>query len=250
MAKLSVNVNKIATLRNSRGPGAEPRLRDMLEKIVSQGVTSITAHPRADERHITPRDIGLIHEILKSHGARPEMNWEGDLREGFLDLLDEHPPHQATLVPVSYGETTSHRGYDVRKWDYLLAPVLRRLKDRGVRVSIFISPGDLPSVTKAAEMGFDRVEIFTQPYAEKSIRSPDEETLAEVRDTARYAHKLGLGVNAGHDLNLKNLPALMAEVPEIIEVSVGHHLICDALMMGLEKAVQAYLQCVAHKMSS
>ena len=243
MARLSVNVNKIATLRNARG-GTEPDLMYFTKKIVHQGVGGVTAHPRADQRHITSDDIATLHKNLKPRSGDLELNWEGDLRESFLHLVAAYPPHQCTLVPVSFGEKTSHRGYNVQASAYLLEAVVARFKQLGVRMSVFVECGDDQSLEKAAEVGFDRIEIYTAPYAEAFLRDSYKQELEAIKKTARKAVSLGLGVNAGHDLDLSNIPPLLQEVPEILELSVGHHLISYSLEVGIEKATQSYLQCM------
>lgn len=241
MANLSVNINKIATLRNARG-GEEPDLISFAEKILSCGVAGLTAHPRADQRHITSGDIAALHQKFSRHPLQPELNWEGDVREDFLHLTDAHPPHQCTLVPVSFGERTSHRGYDVSSSAYLLEAVVQHLKDKGVRVSVFVECGDMKSLEKASEIGFHRIEIYTAPYAHAFSSGSYATQLTALKNTARRAVELGLGVNAGHDLNFLNIPPLLQAAPEIQELSVGHHLISYALEVGIEAATQRYLE--------
>ena len=237
MVKLSVNVNKIATLRNSRG-GAEPDLMTFVGHILSYGAEGITVHPRADRRHITPDDARAVARTVRS----VETNFEGDVREEFLDLVLECLPTQCTLVPVAPGEVTSNHGWDVPRWSYLLAPVAAKLKGEGVRVSLFVEAGDVSSVWAAADLGVDRLEIYTEPYAHAFLRGEPEPELARIVASAEAAARCGLGVNAGHDLTHLNLPLLVRRVPNLAEVSIGHHLICHALTCGMEQAVGDYLR--------
>lgn len=236
MAKLSVNVNKIATLRNSRG-GATPDLMTFVGHILDFGAQGITVHPRADRRHITPDDARAV-----ARGVRTvESNFEGDVREEFLDLVLECRPTQCTLVPVAPGEVTSNHGWAVRHWDFLLAPVVARLKREGIRVSLFVEAGDEDSVRAAAGIGADRIEIYTEPYAAAWALGDPEAELARVIRSAELAQQCGIQVNAGHDLTHLNLPLLVRRIPNLAEVSIGHHLISHALLVGMERAVTDYL---------
>lgn len=237
MAKLSVNVNKIATLRNSRG-GDEPNLMRFVHRIVALGADGITVHPRADRRHITPDDARAVaREVMTV-----ETNFEGDVREEFLDLVLECRPTQCTLVPVKPGEVTSNHGWEVRRWSFLLAPVIGKLKEEGVRVSLFVEAGDLESVREASAMGADRIELYTEPYASAFQAGDVDAELRKVIRSAEEAGRLGVGVNAGHDLTHVNLPLLVNHVPNLAEVSIGHHLMSHALEVGMEHAVRDYLQ--------
>ena len=236
MAKLSVNVNKIATLRNSRG-GAEPDLMRFVHRIVGLGADGITVHPRADRRHITPEDArDVVREV-----TTVETNFEGDVREEFIDLVLECRPTQCTLVPVKPGEITSNHGWEVGRWAFLLAPVVARMKQEGIRVSLFVEAGDVASVREAAALGADRIELYTEPYAGSFGRANLEAELAKVKRSAEEALKLGVGVNAGHDLTHENLPLLVEQVPNLAEVSIGHHLMAHALSVGMDRAVADYL---------
>ncbi|MBN1960589.1 MAG: pyridoxine 5'-phosphate synthase [Deltaproteobacteria bacterium] len=236
MAKLSVNVNKIATLRNARG-GQEPNLIHFVRKIVKLGADGITVHPRADQRHITPDDARMVVREVKA----AETNFEGDIREEFVALVLECHPTQCTLVPVKPGELTSNHGWEVKKWAFLLEPVIKRLKTEGIRVSLFVEAGDEQSVKVAGEIGADRIEIYTEPYARAFNLGHVEPELGAVILSAQQAHKVGLGVNAGHDLTHENLPLLVQEMENLEEVSIGHHLICHALEVGIEQAVKDYI---------
>jgi pyridoxine 5-phosphate synthase len=237
MAKLSVNVNKIATLRNSRG-GNEPNLMQFVHRIVALGVDGITVHPRADRRHITPEDARAVAREVRT----VETNFEGDVREEFLDLVLECHPTQCTLVPVKPGEVTSNHGWDVRRWSFLLSPVIARLKQEGIRVSLFVEAGDVDSVRATAHLGADRIEIYTEPYAEAYQKGEVDGELRKVMQSAEEAARLGVGVNAGHDLTHLNLPLLVVKVPNLAEVSIGHHLMVRALEVGMDQAVHDYLQ--------
>ena len=237
MAKLSVNVNKIATLRNSRG-GREPDLMEYVRHILAYGAQGITVHPRADRRHITPEDARAVAREVTT----VETNFEGDVREEFLDLVLECRPTQCTLVPVKPGEITSNHGWDVRHWAFLLAPVVARLRTEEVRVSLFVESGDLESVRAAAAIGAHRVEIYTEPYAQAFLRGDPEPELAKVAASAETAGLCGLQVNAGHDLTHLNLPLLVRRLPGLAEVSIGHHLVSHALLHGMEQAVRDYLR--------
>lgn len=235
MVNLSVNVNKIALLRNSRG-GNAPDVIDFARRIVSYGARGITIHPRADQRHITPEDARAV----KAEITTVETNFEGDIREEFLDLVLTLRPTQCTLVPVTPGEITSHRGWDVARWGFLLAPVIARLKSVGIRTSLFVEP-DPAVVPHAAAVGTDRIEIYTAPYAEAFDRGDYRAELGRIVETARAAEEAGIGINAGHDLTLKNLPPLVESVPQLLEVSIGHHLTVRALEVGMERAVREFL---------
>jgi len=237
MAKLSVNVNKIATLRNSRG-GHEPDLMAFVNHILAFGAQGITVHPRADRRHITPDDARAVARTVKT----VETNFEGDVREEFLDLVLECKPTQCTLVPVMPGEVTSNHGWNVSKWAFLLAPVVARLREEGVRVSLFVEAGDLASVRATAAVGAERIEIYTEPYAAAFLRGDPGPELDKLLRSAETAEACGLQVNAGHDLTHLNLPLLVERVPNLAEVSIGHHLISYALVVGMEKAVRDYLK--------
>jgi pyridoxine 5-phosphate synthase len=239
MVKLSVNVNKIATLRNSRG-GAEPDLMAFVRHILDCGAEGITVHPRADRRHITPEDARAVAREVRS----VETNFEGDVREEFLDLVMECRPTQCTLVPVAPGEITSNHGWAVRHWSYLLGPVVSRLRAEGVRVSLFVDPGDVDSVRAAAEIGAHRIEIYTEPYAAAFAQGEPEAALEAVARSAGTAAACGLQVNAGHDLTHLNLPLLVRRVPELAEVSIGHHLVSHALMVGMRRSVADYLEAL------
>lgn len=234
MTKLSVNVNKVALLRNSRGTDV-PNLERHVRQVIAFGADGITIHPRADRRHITPEDAHMVARTVREQ----EINFEGDVREEFLDLVLQLRPTQCTLVPVSHGEVTSSRGWQTAKWAFLLEPVVRTLKQRGVRVALFIEP-DPSEIPGVAAIGADRIEIYTAHYAHAFLAGHPEEALERVAATARAATAAGIGVNAGHDLTVENLTALLARVPQIAEVSIGHHLVSYALEVGFERSVRAF----------
>ena len=242
MIRLSVNVNKVATLRNSRG-GSVPSVLQAVRVCVDAGVPGITVHPRADERHIRPGDV---REIAKELAARPdvEFNIEGDPRPDLIALVQEVRPHQCTLVPVKAGEITSQAGWSQDTPPNAMAEIIGRLHDHGVRVSLFVDPVAEP-IRWAASIGADRVELYTEPFArafERGAASHDATaSFQSYVAAAELAHSLGLGINAGHDLDLENL-TLFRSLPHLDEVSIGHALMSHALFVGLDRAVREYLQ--------
>lgn len=241
MISLSVNVNKIATLRNSRG-GDIPDVLTAIDTCVDAGAQGITVHPREDQRHITPADVRDIAERLIEINAHKsstiEYNIEGDPRPDLIDMVLRTKPTQCTLVPVVTGEITSHTVWDIRKDGDMLKPIIAALKDADVRVSLF-SGTDVDQITMTCDIGADRIEIYTAPYAMAQTKAEIEQVFALMENAAAKAMDLGLGINAGHDLNLDNLP-LMQKLPGLLEVSIGHHLMADALYIGMEAAVKAY----------
>jgi pyridoxine 5-phosphate synthase len=243
MAKLSVNVNKVATLRNSRG-GREPKLLDAVEVCIAAGAPGITVHPRADRRHVTPDDVREIARALKGRPAPIEYNVEGDPRPELLDLVEEVRPDQCTLVPVLPGEVTSQAGWRPGSETERLPEVIRRLQAAGVRVSLFVDPSPDP-IRWAASTGADRVELYTEPFARAYERGIDagRRSFASYAEASELAHGLGLGVNAGHDLDLANL-TLFRDLPHLAEVSIGHAIVSRALYVGLTTVVREYLQAL------
>lgn len=240
MTRLSVNVNKVATLRNSRG-GRRPSVLDAARVCLDARAPGITVHPRADERHITPQDVRAIAALMEPHRHAVEYNIEGDPRPGLVALVLEVRPDQCTLVPVRPGEITSQAGWTPDTPRDALAPVIERLRRGGVRVSLFVDPEPEP-IRWAAAIGADRVELYTEPYA-RAFERGTEAARASVRtyaDAAQLAHSLGLGVNAGHDLDLDNL-TIFRDLPHLAEVSIGHALISRALFVGLDRVVREYL---------
>ncbi len=241
MARLSVNVNKVATLRNSRG-GAVPNLVEAVRVCVEAGAPGITVHPRADQRHIRPADVYDVAAALAPVRDRVEYNIEGDPRPEFVDMVDSVRPDQCTLVPVRPGELTSEAGWPADTPKAALAEIVERLRDRGVRVSVFVDP-EPRVIDWAAELGADRIELYTEPYARAFERGGDELSAAieRYRLAAERASSNGLGVNAGHDLDLANLPTFLSVAP-IDEISIGHALMARALFVGLASAVAEYLR--------
>jgi pyridoxine 5-phosphate synthase len=243
MIKLSVNVNKVATLRNSRG-GNVPSLLEAVQVCVKAGAPGITVHPRSDERHITAADVREIAAELKKIGGGVEFNMEGDPRQDFLDLVAQIQPTQCTLVPVKPGEITSQAGWPSNTSKSMLGPVVRDLKNAGVRVSLFVD-AEADAVRWASDMGGHRIELYTEPFAREfqAGKARAEASFGRFAQAAELAHSLGLGVNAGHDLDLHNLP-LFKELPHLEEVSIGHALISDAVFVGLDRAVRDYLNAL------
>ncbi len=237
VTRLSVNVNKIATLRNSRG-GNLPNLLKMVQDIERFGAEGITVHPRPDERHIRYNDVRELKPILNT-----EFNIEGYPDERFLALVEEVMPEQCTLVPDPPGVLTSNTGWDVQKNAEQLTAVNARLRAKGIRSSLFINPEPEQAIAAAA-VGADRVEIYTGVYAEHFDNSPFDQLILPYQETARVAVAAGLGINAGHDLNLANLKPFKKALCQLDEVSIGHALICDALYYGIENTIQLYLRCL------
>ena len=244
MVKLSVNVNKVATLRNARG-GQEPKLLDAVQACLAAGAPGITVHPRADRRHITPDDVRAISNALKRTPTRVEYNIEGDPRPDLLDLVEEVRPDQCTLVPVVPGEVTSQAGWQPGPETDRLPDTIRRLHAIGVRVSLFVEPSHDP-IRWAASTGADRVELYTEPFARAFEDGPEigRRSFDVYADAARLAHSLGLGVHAGHDLDLGNL-TIFRDLPFLDEVSIGHAIMSRALFVGLSAVVGEYLQLLA-----
>jgi len=242
--QLSVNVNKVATLRNSRG-GAIPSVLDAVRVCVDAGVPGITVHPRADARHITATDVREVAALLRTLTRHVEFNIEGDPRPDLLALVHEVKPTQCTLVPVRPGEITSQAGWASDTPREEIGPVVRDLRARGVRVSLFVDPEERP-IRWAAEMAADRVELYTEPFARAYERGPQaaEESYAIYARAATLAHYLGLAINAGHDLDLDNL-RVFRRLPHLAEVSIGHALISHALFVGLDRSVREYLDALA-----
>jgi pyridoxine 5-phosphate synthase len=240
MIHLSVNVNKVATLRNSRG-GRVPSVLEAVETCTAAGAPGITVHPRADRRHITPDDVRAIASALRDRTPHVEFNIEGDPRPDLLELVREVRPDQCTLVPVVPGELTSQAGWQPGSAPDHLPAVIAGLRSRGIRVSVFIDP--IPDAVRwAAAVGADRVELYTEPYARAFEGGPDEarRSFRRYADAATLAASQGLGVNAGHDLDLDNL-VLFRTLPHLNEVSIGHAIVSRALFDGLHTVVREYL---------
>jgi pyridoxine 5-phosphate synthase len=242
---LSVNLNKIALIRNSR-PGNYPSVINHGEICIQSGADGLTVHPRPDQRHIRPHDVYELSDLVKSHPGI-EFNIEGnpyaeslDDFPGFIKLVHDVRPHQCTLVPDSNEQLTSDHGFNLKVAGEKLRPLIRELQDLGVRVSLFMDP-DIEQISLAKELGADRIELYTGPYAEAYKHQDNQfHTLFQTYiDAAIHAQKIDIGLNAGHDLNLGNL-ANFRQAPGLLEVSIGHALIVDAIAMGLPTTVQAY----------
>jgi pyridoxine 5-phosphate synthase len=238
---LSVNLNKVALLRNSRG-GNNPSPRVAAHACIDAGAAGITLHWRHDNRHTREADVRDLRAICAERGV--EFNLEGDDRDELVALADELRVSQFTLVPVKPGEITSDHGWELPRQQSLIAPILARLNDRGVRTAIFVDA--VPeNMAHAAATGTRRVEIYTEPYAAAWHTPRRDAELARLAATVRAATAAGLGVNAGHDLDLHNLPRLGREVPDLLEVSIGHALLADALYLGIGEAVRRYVLACA-----
>lgn len=233
MTKLSVNINKIATIRNSRG-GNNPDLIKVALDAEQFGAEGITVHPRPDERHIRYADVRALKKVLTT-----EFNIEGNCREQkFIDLVLEVKPHQVTLVPDAENQLTSDHGWDTIKHQSYLREMIAVFKQAGIRTSIFCDP-DTKMVEGAAKTGTDRIELYTEQYA-KNYLSDKWKAVSSYVEAAKIAKQLDLGINAGHDLDLNNLAFFSKQIPELDEVSIGHALICDSLYFGLENTIQLY----------
>jgi|TARA_B110000495_G_C23022677_1_gene606979 pyridoxine 5-phosphate synthase len=238
MCKLSVNVNKIATLRNARG-GNVPNLVNVVKNIEEFGAEAITVHPRPDERHIRYQDVFDINKVYET-----EFNIEGYPNQKFLELVLEVKPTQVTLVPDLPGVLTSNSGWDTKSNFDLLSDVISRFKEADIRTSIFIDT-DLELIEYAKKTGADRVELYTESYA-SNYSKDKKEAIKPYKLSAEFARSIGLGLNAGHDLNLENLNYFSAEIPFLNEVSIGHALITDALYFGLENVVGMYKRLLSN----
>ena len=236
MVRLSVNINKIATLRNARGHNM-PDVQKAAIDIERYGAEGITVHPRPDQRHITYKDVQLLRPIVKT-----EFNIEGYPSEDFIKLVIDNHADQVTLVPDLPGQLTSDHGWDTKTYKKELSEIIARFKDAGIRTSIFVDA--VPEmVYHAVGTGTDRVELYTESYASGYAANPEAAVLPFVK-AARAAVEVGLGINAGHDLNLDNLRYFAQNVEGLLEVSIGHALICDALYLGLENTVHMYKRCL------
>jgi len=232
MTKLSVNINKIATLRNARG-GSMPNVVQMAIDCERFGAEGITVHPRPDERHITYQDVLDLKETVKT-----EFNIEGYPATRYMDLVCKVKPHQATLVPDPPDAITSNAGWDTIKNKEFLSSIIKQLKKEGIRTSIFVEP-KIEIIEAAKIIGTDRIELYTEPYA-ANYNENRESAIHDFIIAAKKAKAIGIGINAGHDLNLENLKYLKECIPYLDEVSIGHALICDALYYGIQNTIQMY----------
>ena len=233
---LSVNINKIATLRNARGENV-PDVQQVAVDCEAFGANGITVHPRPDERHIRRDDVYKLRPLVKT-----EFNIEGYPAPEFMELVLQVRPEQVTLVPDAPSQVTSNSGWNVTDNVDFLTDVVDRLKEAGIRTSIFVNP-DVEQIKAAARTGVDRVELYTKPYADH-YRTDREAAVAPFVEASRAAHNAGLGVNAGHDLNLENLRFFSEKLPYLDEVSIGHALISDALYLGLKETIRQYKECL------
>jgi pyridoxine 5-phosphate synthase len=239
MTRLSVNINKIATLRNSRG-GDNPNLIQVAKDCERFGAEGITVHPRPDERHIRYQDVYYLTKIVTT-----EFNIEGNPKEDkFVELVLATKPHQVTLVPDALNQLTSDHGWDTIKEQDYLTEIIEKFKNAGIRVSIFVDPSE-EMVRASATTGTDRIELYTEAYAREFSEGNKEKAIAPYIKAAKLAHELGLGINAGHDLDRFNLAYLGKSIPYMDEVSIGHALIADALYLGLENTIQLYKRALA-----
>ena len=236
MTNLSVNINKVATIRNARG-GNVPNVEKFALDCERFGADGITVHPRPDERHIKQNDVFALKPVLKT-----EFNIEGYPSEAFMDLVCKIKPAQVTLVPDAPDTVTSNHGWDVEPNIEFLTQIVDRLKEKGIRTSIFVNP-DEKDILLASRTGADRVELYTEPYA-TMYGSDGEAAVAPYVKASTVAHNCGLGVNAGHDLNLENLAFFRQRLPYLNEVSIGHALISDALYLGIEETIKQYKNCL------
>lgn len=236
MTKLSVNINKIATLRNARG-GDNPNVVKMALDCEAFGAQGITVHPRPDERHIRYQDVRDLKPVLST-----EFNIEGYPCDSFIDLVCEVVPAQVTLVPDAPDQITSNSGWDTVRNEQFLTEVVHTFKERGIRTSIFVGT-ETEMIEHAAKIGADRVELYTEPYATGYHKDPAT-AVAPFIKAAECARAVGLGLNAGHDLSLENLAYIHQQIPWLDEVSIGHALICDALYLGMEQTIYRYLECL------
>jgi pyridoxine 5-phosphate synthase len=242
VTKLSVNLNKVATLRNTRDVGV-PSVTHFARICLESGADGITLHPRPDQRHIRPRDVGHVAALLLGY-SEAELNIEGNPFHGLVEYVEAERPAQCTLVPDSEHQATSDHGWDLAKHGERLGPLLVHLRSLGVRTSLFMD-ADPDLVLRAKEVGADRIELYTEPYAAAFARGDHAAELAACAETARAAIAAGLGVNAGHDLNLANLGPFLEGVPGVLEVSIGHALVAYALELGMAETVRRYAM-IAH----
>ena len=233
MKKLSVNINKIATLRNARG-GDQPNVIDLARDIQAFGAQGITVHPRPDERHITYEDVTELPSVITT-----EFNVEGNPIPKFIDLVCKVKPTQVTLVPDAPDAITSNAGWDTVAHHSFLQEVIKEFKLNGIRTSIFLDP-DAAQVEAAIATGTDRIELYTESYAEYFVKNP-EKAIAPFVDAAKKAKEVGMGLNAGHDLSLENIQFFAQNIPGLLEVSIGHALICESLYYGLENVINQYI---------
>lgn len=238
MTKLSVNINKIATIRNARG-GNIPDVQQAAIDCEQYGAEGITVHPRPDQRHITYKDVELLRPLITT-----EFNIEGNPTPEFIELVLKHKPHQVTLVPDEPGQLTSDHGWNTIKYRDFLKAIISQFKEAGIRTSIFVDP-DIEMVKHALDTGTDRIELYTESYA-SGFQSNKTAAIEPFIKAAEVANSIGLGINAGHDLNLDNLAFFIQQIPSVMEVSIGHALIADSLYYGLNNTIQMYRKQLIH----
>jgi len=243
MTTLSVNLNKVALVRNTRHLGI-PSVTRAATLCLQAGAHGITVHPRPDARHIRGHDVHDLHALLRKDWPRAEFNIEGNPFHNLMDFVRELRPHQCTLVPDGEGQFTSDHGWDLRKDAARVKPLIAEAKALGVRVSLFMD-ADAEAMPLAREAGADRIELYTEPYAAAWGTPRQREQLQRFAAAARAAQACGLGINAGHDLSRDNLPDFLRAVPGVLEVSIGHALVADALELGYAATVHAYLDAIA-----
>lgn len=244
MTALSANLNKVALVRNTRHLGI-PSVTRAATACLAAGAHGITVHPRPDARHIRAEDVHDLHALLQKSWPRAEFNIEGNPFHNLMDFVRELRPHQATFVPDSEGQFTSDHGWDLKKDGERVRPLVAQAKALGVRVSLFMDADDPGAMQLAKEVGADRVELYTEPYAAAWGTPQQDEQLRRFAAAARAAQAAGLGVNAGHDLNRDNLGAFVRAVPDVLEVSIGHALVADALELGYTETIRQYLRALA-----
>jgi pyridoxine 5-phosphate synthase len=240
MTRLSVNVNKVALLRNSR-PLDVPSVEHIARLALDAGAQGITVHPRPDARHIRQHDVAALLQLVRSRGV--ELNIEGNPFHQLLDIVRNNPPDQCTLVPDSPDAVTSDHGWNLQRDAQRLKPVIAELKGLRIRVSLFMDADD-NAMAAAADIGADRVELYTEPYARAFATANQQSVMERYRRAAEAATRKGLGINAGHDLNRQNLPDFLKRLPMVLEVSIGHALVADALEFGMAGSVALYLEAI------
>ncbi|MCX6350302.1 MAG: pyridoxine 5'-phosphate synthase [Bacteroidetes bacterium] len=239
MTKLSVNINKIALIRNSRG-GNNPDILAIAKDLESWGANGITVHPRPDERHIRFADVAVLKEIITT-----ELNVEGNPTPEFMKMVLAAKPHQVTLVPDAPNALTSNAGWDTLKHKSFLTDIILELKSNGIRTSVFVDT-NINIIEGAVLIGTDRIELYTEAYAHQFLENK-EKAIVPYKIAAEAADELKLGINAGHDLNLVNLHYFYSQIPTLLEVSIGHSLVCDALYLGLQNTLNMYLRLLAKR---
>jgi len=245
MTTLSVNLNKFALVRNSRG-SEMPLVTTIARRCIQAGCRGITVHPRPDQRHATYHDVEELTALCREFPGI-ESNIEGNPIPRFMEQVLKTKPDQCTLVPDAANQLTSDHGWDLQKDTTELAGIIDALRKAGIRVSLFLDPNPLANIDKAWDLGADRIELYTESYAAAFERHQHELVISDFQKAAAYAQSLGLGVNAGHDLNLHNLPFFLCSIPGILEVSIGHALVCDAWDFGLEETVRRYVKIVGQQ---